>query len=210
MRTTNKNRNSVQIISVFQTINSASDDISNHNFYLQDIETVSTEDLHLSVPASSTLSQAILSPSPPETPLIGKSPRKRRARADSDEDYVPPGRIGRKKIKITQSPQNDETDSDSEDETPRTVKRGRPPKRHVSVSSDCSRDGEAARYRELRDKNNEASRRSRLKRKMKEMSLEKEAEQLEEKNLKLKTQVSELEKTVNNFRNNLFKIMLNK
>lgn len=104
---------------------------------------------------------------------------------------------------------NSDDDDDDDDEVEiRKVRRGRPPKRNMSISSDSSKDCDAVRYRELRDKNNEASRRSRLKRKMKEMSLEKEATELEEKNVKLKTQVEELEKTVNNFRTNLFKIIM--
>lgn len=102
---------------------------------------------------------------------------------------------------------DDDDDDDEEVKIPKS-RRGRPPKRNMSISSDSSKDCDAVRYRELRDKNNEASRRSRLKRKMKEMTLEKEVVQLEEKNVKLKTQVEELEKTVNNFRNNLFKIIM--
>lgn len=103
---------------------------------------------------------------------------------------------------------NSDDDDDEDEMEMRKARRGRPPKRNMSISSDSSKDCDAVRYRELRDKNNEASRRSRLKRKMKELSLEKEATDLEEKNVKLKTQVEELEKTVNNFRTNLFKIIM--
>lgn len=155
-------------------------------------------------------------PSPPQTVARSYKPtrNKRKIREDSDEDYEPPSRVGRKSIKITSWHDTDNSssddDDDHEDETTPKSRRGRPPKRNMSISSDSSKDCDAMRYRELRDKNNEASRRSRLKRKMKEMGLEKEAMELEERNIKLKTQVEELEKTVNNFRNNLFKIMLSK
>lgn len=171
-------------------------------FPFQEFGSVSTDDLNLDIDQSTS--------SPPQTVARSFRSRKRRTREDSDEDYEPPSRIGRKSIKLPTSKIEWESDcSSDEDETPKS-RRGRPPKRKMSISSDSSKDCDAVRYRELRDKNNEASRRSRLKRKMKEMSLEKEVVDLEEKNVKLKTQVEELEKTVNNFRNNLFKIMLNK
>lgn len=173
-----------------------------HFNFFQEFGSVSTDDLNLDI------DQSI--PSPPQTVARSIKSRKRKTRDDSDEDYEPPSRIGRKSIKISTSKvQWESDDSSDEDESPKS-RRGRPPKRNMSISSDSSKDCDAMRYRELRDKNNEASRRSRLKRKMKEMTLEKEAMDLEERNVKLKTQVEELEKTVNNFRNNLFKIMLNK
>lgn len=186
-------------------------------FFLQDIETVSTEDLQLTIPTSTTDSfNTELNSVQPQKgrshKSIGKSPRKRRTREDSDEDYVPPARMGRKRIKLSSKPSDfsySDLSSDEEEEE-KVVRRGRPPKRQLSVSSESSKDCDAVRYRELRDKNNEASRRSRLKRKMKEMTLETEAEGLEERNIKLKTEVAELERTVNNFRTNLFKIMLSK
>lgn len=168
---------------------------------------MSTDDLHLEIDQTST-------PSPPQTVARSCKPRKRKTREDSDEDYEPPAssRLGRKSIKMSSSSQwdsdNSSDDDDEEVEMPKS-RRGRPPKRrNMSISSDSSKDCDALRYRELRDKNNEASRRSRLKRKMKELSLEKEAAELEDKNVKLRTQVEQLEKTVNNFRNNLFKIIM--
>lgn len=62
----------------------------------------------------------------------------------------------------------------------------------------------------MRDKNNEASRKSRLNRKMKEQQMEEEALQLEEYNRRLKVQVEQLDKLVSNMRNNLMKLMLKK
>lgn len=141
-----------------------------------------------------------------------KRPRKKRLPDDDDEDYVPPSeRTAAKKRLIAE----DDSDSDFEDdvEVERKAKaktRGRPPKRTGSISSDCSKDSDASKYRELRDKNNEASRRSRLKRKLKEQELENEADELYSKNIKLKAQVEELEKLVTKFREDLFKIMIRK
>lgn len=185
---------------------------------LQDIETVSTEDLQLTIPtstaeASHTASTNAQPQKVRQQKTIGKSLRKRRTREDSDEEYIPPSRAGRKRIKLSSKPSDfsyTDVSSDEEEEEVKAVRRGRPPKRQLSISSESSKDCDALRYRELRDKNNEASRRSRLKRKMKEVDMEKEADELEERNIKLKTEVAELEKTVNNFRTNLFKIMLSK
>lgn len=139
-----------------------------------------------------------------------KRPRKRRLPDDDDEDYVPPNeRMSSKKRILV----DDYSDSDSENEVqtkPRGKARGRPPKRTGSVSSNCSKDSDASKYRELRDKNNEASRRSRLKRKLKEQELEDEADALYSRNIKLKAEVEELEKLVTKFREDLFKIMIRK
>lgn len=177
----------------------------------QEFTTVSTEDLNLDKVSTFSPEQNVT--------RSHKSSNNRRKRYsdDSDQDYEPPSssslRLTRKAIKLVPCASqwdSDNFNSDDEEMEVRKARRGRPPKRSISVSSDSSKDCDAVRYRELRDKNNEASRRSRLKRKMKEMSLEKEAVKLEKENIQLKTQVEELEKTVNNFRNSLFKIMLSK
>lgn len=141
-----------------------------------------------------------------------KRPRKRRLVEDDDEDYVPPCERNAVKRRLSSL---DVSDLDSQDEDEVVTKskgkaRGRPPKRTGSISSECSKDGDASKYRELRDKNNEASRRSRLKRKVKEQGLESEADELYSKNIKLKAQVEELEKLVTKFREDLFKIMIRK
>lgn len=130
-----------------------------------------------------------------------RTSRKRKT-YDDDDEYIPPKELR----EIVGS------DSESEEEAIKKPRpRGRPPKRSVSISSDCSKEsGDASKYRELRDKNNEASRRSRQKRKQKELEMEKEAEILSKKNIQLKAQVSELEKTVKNFRDNLFSILAKK
>lgn len=146
---------------------------------------------------------------PLDSYVAKKRHRKKRLPDDDDEDYVPPSeRNAHKRLAI-----EDISDSDSDIEIERKVKtkpRGRPPKRTGSISSDCSKDSDASKYRELRDKNNEASRRSRLKRKLKEQELEGEADELYSKNIKLKAQVEELEKLVTKFREDLFKIMIRK
>lgn len=145
------------------------------------------------------------------TSIVRKRPRKRRSPEEDDEDYLPPSEKNAVKRRL---PSEDMSDSDSQDagevQNSRGKSRGRPPKRTGSVSSDCSKDSDASKYRELRDKNNEASRRSRLKRKLKEQELESEADELYSKNIKLKAQVEELEKLVTKFREDLFKIMIKK
>ncbi|XP_044257962.1 uncharacterized protein LOC123007023 [Tribolium madens] len=160
----------------------------------KDVTTVNIEDIHFEHPSTSReLNNEIENIAPK------RRRRKTKHYEDDDEDYVPPSKKPDKIEPIS-------SDSESEVEVSPT-KRGRPPRRTSSISSDHS---DASKYRELRDKNNEASRKSRLKRKMKEMSLQKEADELYEKNVKLKAQVEEYERMVNNFRNNLFKIMLKK
>lgn len=99
-----------------------------------------------------------------------------------------------------------------EDETSRAGKRGRPPKHARSISSDdySLLDPEEAKYREMRDRNNEASRKSRYKRKQKEGRLSDDCEYLENENLKLRAHVEELQKTVDRYRDNLMQVMLHK
>lgn len=66
------------------------------------------------------------------------------------------------------------------------------------------------RYRELRDKNNEASRRSRQNRKDKEKDMFKTLEDAERKNVQLKARAEELEKLVNSLRQLLLQVVLKK
>lgn len=137
--------------------------------------------------------------------LTNSKSKKRKKYEDSDEEYVPPSekRTKRQRSTVEYNMENDELPLIKS-------KRGRPPKRNVSISSDDYGDSPESRYRELRDKNNEASRKSRLKRKLKERELEEEGDELEEKNAKLRARVEELEKTVSRFRNNLMTLLLNK
>lgn len=135
-------------------------------------------------------------------------PTRKRKHSENDHEYVPP----------TKKTSSEPDSSDSQDSYyyPKKIARkvlkprGRPPRRADSVSSDGSKDQDVSRYRELRDKNNEASRKSRLKRKIKDQEYEKEADELHMKNIRLKAQVEELEKMVSTFRDNLFKILVAK
>lgn len=182
-------------------------------FFQQPCNTVSIEDILEPVQVTSLHCGSDKYVSKPELYLAAakKRSRKKRSPDDDDEDYVPPSEKSKKFLKQYENL----TDSDSESELDTKVKiktkpRGRPPKRTDSISSDCSKEGDASKYRELRDKNNEASRRSRLKRKLKEQELEGEADDLYSHNIKLKAQVEELEKLVTKFREDLFKIMIRK
>ncbi|ENN82393.1 hypothetical protein YQE_01231, partial [Dendroctonus ponderosae] len=139
---------------------------------------------------------------------------------DDDDDYIPPTykkrssayRLAANDVENSVS-SNDSLDQPTKSRT-RSISvsktRGRPPKRGESLSSDGSRDQDVSKYRELRNKNNEASRKSRLKRKLQEREYEREAADLYAKNIRLKTQVEELEKMVESFRNNLFKMLVTK
>nr|CAH7745125.1 unnamed protein product [Callosobruchus chinensis] len=180
----------------------------------EDMSSISVDEIFSASPNSSANTTVSGSPaSTVNTVFLADLARPKRSRKrktfedfeeddQEDEDYVPPFEKSRRKVSRRCS------DYESESEVrPRGRPKGRPPRRADSLSSDCSKDSDANKYRELRDKNNEASRKSRLKRKFKEQEIEKEAEELNWKNVKLKAQVEELEKMVNNFRDNLFKIM---
>lgn len=96
------------------------------------------------------------------------------------------------------------------------ARRGRPPKRRDSVvSSVCSVDDNTSsmstqevKYRELRDKNNEASKRSRMNRKLKELQMEQLATELEERNKKLKVRADILEDMTKRLKDSLMKAIL--
>lgn len=87
------------------------------------------------------------------------------------------------------------------------ARRGRP---IGSKQSTSTTSAPADKYREMRDKNNEASRKSRLKKKQQDSHFSVEMDDLQRHNIQLKARVSELQKTVDNFRSNLMKVMLNK
>lgn len=132
---------------------------------------------------------------------IGK--KRRRNSEESDETYTPyaehtPRKYRRKKANI---PIMDKIRALEDSQQLKPTRRGRPPKRREStVSSICSIDDNSSsvsthelRYRELRDKNNEASKRSRMNRKLKELQMEKLAMELEERNKKLRVRAEILE-----------------
>ncbi|CAG9765161.1 unnamed protein product [Ceutorhynchus assimilis] len=168
----------------------------------EDITILSADEEFLSALTSPTTTAFS---SEPPTPIPAKKSRRRKhSTSDDDEDYVPPSK---KSSTVRFSDIDIEQSSSSDDYLPptkNTKPRGRP--RKVSASRQDSK----STYRELRDKNNEASRKSRQKRREKEKKYEKEADELHVKNIKLKAQVEELEKMVSSFRNNLFKILVSK
>lgn len=132
---------------------------------------------------------------------------RRRKQVSDDEEYIPPEKTARKTTKRRVNLPIKVEDSDEEYTPAKIPKRGRPAK---PVSARSSESSECSRYREMRDKNNEASRRSRRKRRLQEQTIEEDCEVLNEKNLRLKAQVSELENSVAVYRNNLMKLLLNK
>ncbi|XP_066994006.2 uncharacterized protein [Anabrus simplex] len=97
-------------------------------------------------------------------------------------------------------------DTSDDDESPSPVKRKR------DSTPSCSSEGDApcARYRELRDRNNEASRRSRQTRKAREQEMQVQAETLEKENRELKVKCDELERQLATFRQLLVDILSSK
>lgn len=90
--------------------------------------------------------------------------------------------------------------------------RGKGRKRLLSQESDSEEDEEEEEegggYRETREKNNEASRKSRMNKKAKEMEMAQRASELEKDNRILKMKVEELEKLVTSMRNALLRSAL--
>ncbi|CAG4982695.1 unnamed protein product [Parnassius apollo] len=137
------------------------------------------------------------------------SKKRRRDSEDSDETYTPytehsPRKYRRRKPDI---PIKDMIRALEGSQQLKPTRRGRPPKRREStVSSVCSMDDSSSvsthelRYRELRDKNNEASKRSRMNRKLKELQMEQLAIELEERNKKLRIRAEILEDTTKKLR----------
>lgn len=86
------------------------------------------------------------------------------------------------------------------------TKNGR--KRYYESDDDSEDDVALAQYRECREKNNEASRRSRMNKKAKESEMSRKATELERDNKILKMKVEELEKLVTSMRNALLRSAL--
>ncbi|XP_013194050.1 uncharacterized protein LOC106137702 [Amyelois transitella] len=156
------------------------------------------------------------------------------SQTESDTDYLPPRRTTKRRHP---SDDSDETYTPTRKEKERKRKkpdikikaimdalektkarRGRPPNRRMSiVSSTGSVDDNASnlsnqemKYRELRDKNNEASKRSRMNRKLKELQMEQLADELEEQNKKLKVRANILEEMTVKLKNALMAAMTQK
>lgn len=139
---------------------------------------------------------------------------------DSDETYTPlsehtPRKYKRRKPNI---PLQKIISALEESQMQPKAKRGRPPKRREStVSSVCSVDDNMSsvsthetKYRELRDKNNEASKRSRMNRKLKELQMEQQVIELEDRNKKLKVKADILEDMTKRLKDTLMTAILQK
>jgi hypothetical protein len=152
------------------------------------------------------------------------SSRKRRYDSDdSDETYTPyqEPTIRRKYTRRKPNvPIKDMIKALEGSQPAKKAKRGRPPKRREStVSSVCSVEdtisnngstNQESKYRELRDKNNEASKRSRMNRKLKELQVEQLAIELEEKNKKLQIRADILEDMTKRLKDALMTAILQK
>ncbi|XP_045496252.1 uncharacterized protein LOC123694744 [Colias croceus] len=135
------------------------------------------------------------------------SKRRRRDSEESDETYSPyaeqaPRKYKRRKPSI---PIKDMIRALEGSQQLTKARRGRPPKRRDSTVSNVSENSSSVsthetKYRELRDKNNEASKRSRMNRKLKELQMEQLAEELEERNKKLRVQADLLEERTKQLR----------
>ncbi|KAJ2947394.1 hypothetical protein O0L34_g17166 [Tuta absoluta] len=145
--------------------------------------------------------------------------RKRRSSEDSDETYTPyEEETTRKRGRRSNIQLKDKIQALQESQQAPKARRGRPPKRRDSnVSSICSIDDSASctskheyKYRELRDKNNEASKRSRMNRKLKELQMEQLAIELEERNKKLKVKADILEDMTKRLKDALMSAIIQK
>lgn len=157
---------------------------------------------------------------PPNTPK--SNIRKRRLDSeDSDESYMPlPKRTSPKKSKTSDVSTPRKTTGLAKELLDRLntpAKRGRPPKRRDSVSSsgtylddNNSVASHEDKYRERRDKNNEASRRSRYQRKRKDLETINAADEMEARNEVLREQAIRLEKKTKLLRDAFLKVLANK
>lgn len=148
------------------------------------------------------------------------SKRKHHDSEDSDETYTPYAEqpLRKYKRKKPNVPIKEMILALEGSQTLTKARRGRPPKRRESnVSSVCSVDENSScasthetKYRELRDKNNEASKRSRMNRKLKELQMEQLATDLEEKNKKLQVKADILEDMTKRLKEALMTAILQK
>ena len=81
-------------------------------------------------------------------------------------------------------------------------------RRYSTCSSEDLTQLESEKYRELRNKNNEASRRSRANRKSREVEMKNHAAKLEAENRRLKVKAEEMEKLVKRLRDCLMQLVL--
>ncbi|XP_028161899.1 uncharacterized protein LOC114353922 [Ostrinia furnacalis] len=148
------------------------------------------------------------------------SSRKRR-HSSEDSDYTPDveytPRNNKRKPKKPNIPIKDMIMALEGSQQLKKARRGRPPKRRESTVSTCSIDDTTSnvstqemKYRELRDKNNEASKRSRMNRKLKELQMEQLVLDLEDRNQKLKVKADILEEMTKKLKEALMTAILQK
>ncbi|XP_022123086.2 uncharacterized protein LOC110998653 [Pieris rapae] len=133
------------------------------------------------------------------------SKRQRRDSEESDESYTPYEQTRRYKRRKPSIPIKDMIRALEGSQQLTKARRGRPPKRRESTISNVSENSSSVstheiKYRELRDKNNEASKRSRMNRKLKELQMEQLASDLEERNKKLRVRADLLEEMTKKLR----------
>ena len=131
----------------------------------------------------------------------GKRPVKRRS--DASSDFVFDSDFGDSDGSVDWEPTKNSTSVNAgKIKRPRTSKSsGRPESDSESVGSSFTTD----KYRELRDKNNEASRRSRLNRKQRDLEMKKISEKLESENRKLRARADRMQKLVLDMREIILK-----
>lgn len=134
------------------------------------------------------------------------------------ESVVKPNKHRRPSIDNIQSVHSDMSGNYSDDSSsiadttapPNKKRRGRPPKTSCSMPSPSQYgenfDEKDVRYQEMRYKNNEASRRSRLNRKEKEELAMAECHELEQRHLVLRTNRVKLEREVEKMRSAVMKL----
>ncbi|CAG9579900.1 unnamed protein product [Danaus chrysippus] len=134
----------------------------------------------------------------------GSRKRRRNDSEDSDVSYTPysvsssPRKYRKRKPSI---PIKDMIRALEGAQQQTKARRGRPPKRRESdVSAVSENSTHEISYRKLRDKNNEASKRSRMNRKLKELQMEQMAVDLEERNKRLRIRAELLEEATKKLR----------
>lgn len=135
-----------------------------------------------------------------------KRPQRRATSTITSSSTETPTVVSSRKLEETKTFVNSKVEKTSYN---KLVKRGRPAKRRY-VDSDSEDGTYALHYRESREKNNEASRKSRMNKKAKENEMTMKAVELEKDNRILKMKVEELEKLVTSMRTALLRSALKK
>ena len=137
---------------------------------------------------------------------VTKVSNRKQRRAVKIEENLEISSVERRSSRATAGRTSREWGRASTSSTSTTSSRGR--KRDIESDSDDSEEEYV--YKEARQKNNEASRRSRMNKKAKEIEMCNKASKLEKDNRVLRMKVEELEKLVTSMRNALLKSALNR